>query len=126
MQWLCRLVTPRGGTVLDPFAGTGTTGEAAFREGFDAILIEREENTWPTSAAAWRFAWPGRMSVGGNPPRRRANCHLRRVLYSPISRDPRNGLRTSTMRYVEKSAPPPGGEPEVFVCPMTVLIAWAM
>lgn len=42
MQWLCRLVTPPGGTVLDPFAGTGTTGEAAFREGFNAVLIERE------------------------------------------------------------------------------------
>lgn len=43
MQWLCRLVTPPGGTVLDPFAGTGTTGEAAWREGFSAVLIEREE-----------------------------------------------------------------------------------
>lgn len=43
MQWLCRLVTPPGGTVLDPFAGTGTTGEAAFREGFRAVLVEREE-----------------------------------------------------------------------------------
>jgi DNA modification methylase len=42
MQYFCRLVTPKGGTVLDPFAGTGTTGEAAFREGFNAILIERE------------------------------------------------------------------------------------
>lgn len=42
MQWLCRLVTPKGGTVLDPFAGTGTTGEAAFREGFNSVLIERE------------------------------------------------------------------------------------
>ena len=42
MQWLCRIVTPPGGTVLDPFAGTGTTGEAAFREGFKAVLIERE------------------------------------------------------------------------------------
>jgi DNA modification methylase len=42
MQWLVRLVTPPGGTVLDPFAGTGTTGEAAFREGFKAVLIERE------------------------------------------------------------------------------------
>lgn len=42
MQWLCRMVTPRGGTVLDPFAGTGTTGEAALRDGFKAILIERE------------------------------------------------------------------------------------
>jgi DNA modification methylase len=43
MAWLCRLVTPPGGTVLDPFAGTGSTGLAAAREGFDAILIEREE-----------------------------------------------------------------------------------
>ncbi len=42
MQWLVRLVTPPGGTVLDPFAGTGTTGEAAFREGMCAVLIERE------------------------------------------------------------------------------------
>lgn len=43
MQWLCRLVTPPGGTVLDPFAGSGSTGEAAWREGFSALLIEREE-----------------------------------------------------------------------------------
>ena len=42
MQYLIRLVTPKGGTVLDPFAGTGSTGEAAFREGMKAILIERE------------------------------------------------------------------------------------
>ena len=43
MQYLVRLITPPGGTVLDPFAGTGTTGEAAWREGMRAILIEREE-----------------------------------------------------------------------------------
>lgn len=42
MRYLVRLVTPPGGTVLDAFAGTGTTGEAAWREGFNAILIERE------------------------------------------------------------------------------------
>lgn len=42
MQYLVRLVTRRGGVVLDPFAGTGTTGEAAWREGMRAILIERE------------------------------------------------------------------------------------
>ncbi len=42
MRWLVRLVTPPGGTALDPFAGTGTTGEAAWREGFKAVLIERE------------------------------------------------------------------------------------
>jgi len=42
MQWLCRMITPPGGMVLDPFAGSGTTGEAAWREGFDCTLIERE------------------------------------------------------------------------------------
>ena len=42
MRWLVRLVTPPGGTILDPFAGTGTTGEAALMEGFGAVLIERE------------------------------------------------------------------------------------
>jgi site-specific DNA-methyltransferase (adenine-specific) len=43
MQWLCRLVTPPGGTVLDPFAGSGTTGQAAMNEGFDCILMEAED-----------------------------------------------------------------------------------
>jgi site-specific DNA-methyltransferase (adenine-specific) len=43
MQWLVRLITPPGGTTLDPFAGSGTTGAAAFLEGFNAVLIEREE-----------------------------------------------------------------------------------
>jgi site-specific DNA-methyltransferase (adenine-specific) len=42
MAWMVRLICPRGGTVLDPFAGSGTTGLAAMREGCDAILIERE------------------------------------------------------------------------------------
>ena len=42
MQYLVRLVTPKNGLVLDPFAGTGTTGEAAWREGMRAVLIERE------------------------------------------------------------------------------------
>lgn len=42
MRWLVRLVTPPGGMVLDPFAGSGTTGIAALAEGCHAILIERE------------------------------------------------------------------------------------
>ena len=42
MRWLVRLVTPPGGLVLDPFAGTGPTAEAAVKEGFRATLIERE------------------------------------------------------------------------------------
>lgn len=43
MRYLCRLVTPKGGTVLDPFMGSGSTGKAARLEGFDFIGIEREE-----------------------------------------------------------------------------------
>lgn len=42
MRWLVRLVTPKGGHVLDPFAGSGTTGMACMAEGFDCTLIERE------------------------------------------------------------------------------------
>lgn len=42
MGWLVRLVTPVGGLVLDPFAGTGTTGMAAMQYGRRAVLIERE------------------------------------------------------------------------------------
>lgn len=42
MKWLVALVTPPGGIVLDPFAGSGTTGVAALATGRDCILIERE------------------------------------------------------------------------------------
>lgn len=40
MAYLCRLVTPPGGVVLDPFMGSGSTGKAAIREGFGFIGIE--------------------------------------------------------------------------------------
>lgn len=42
MRYLCRLVTPAGGVVLDPFMGSGSTGKAAALEGFGFIGIERE------------------------------------------------------------------------------------
>ncbi len=42
MRYLCRLATPPGGTVLDPFAGSGTTLLAAVQEGFPCIGIEKE------------------------------------------------------------------------------------
>jgi len=43
MQYLVRLVTPVGGTVLDPFMGSGSTGKACVLEGFDFIGIEKNE-----------------------------------------------------------------------------------
>jgi site-specific DNA-methyltransferase (adenine-specific) len=42
MAYLCRLVTPPGGIILDPFMGSGSTGKAAIREGFRFIGIERD------------------------------------------------------------------------------------
>jgi site-specific DNA-methyltransferase (adenine-specific) len=42
MRYLCRLVTPPGGIVLDPFMGSGSTGKAAMLEGFAFVGIERE------------------------------------------------------------------------------------
>ena len=42
MRYLCRLVTPPGGVVLDPFTGSGSTGKAAVLEGFRFLGIERE------------------------------------------------------------------------------------
>ena len=47
MRWLARLVTPPGGTVLEPFAGSGTTVEACVLEGFHCIGIEREADYLP-------------------------------------------------------------------------------
>jgi site-specific DNA-methyltransferase (adenine-specific) len=40
MRYLCKLVTRPGGTVLDPFMGSGSTGKGAKLEGFDFIGIE--------------------------------------------------------------------------------------
>jgi site-specific DNA-methyltransferase (adenine-specific) len=43
MRYLCRLVTPPEGIVLDPFTGSGSTGKAAILEGFQFIGVERDE-----------------------------------------------------------------------------------
>ena len=51
MRWLIRLVTPPHGLVLDPFAGTGTTAEAAIHEHMSAIVIEQEADYLPVIVA---------------------------------------------------------------------------
>jgi len=47
MRYLCRLVTQHGGLVLDPFAGSGSTLEAAHLEGFESIGVEMTPDYWP-------------------------------------------------------------------------------
>jgi len=42
MQYLCKLVTPKDGIILDPFCGSGSTGKAAILEGFNFVGIEKE------------------------------------------------------------------------------------
>lgn len=51
MLYLIRLVTPKGGVTLDPFMGSGSTGKAAVRGGFDFIGIEREEEYYNIAEA---------------------------------------------------------------------------
>lgn len=47
MRWLVRLVTPPGGVVLEPFAGSGTTVEACLLEGFRCVAIEKTDDYLP-------------------------------------------------------------------------------
>jgi DNA modification methylase len=65
MRWLCRLVTPPGGVVLDPFAGSGSTGKAAILEGFTAALCEQEADAWPIIDARCADALLQRLAGGG-------------------------------------------------------------
>jgi len=65
MRYLCRLVTPPGGTVLDPFLGSGSTGKAALLEGFRFIGIEREPEYFDIACA--RVAGGGAVLDQGVP-----------------------------------------------------------
>ena len=51
MKYLCRLITPKGGTILDPFMGSGSTGMAAKEENFDFVGIEKEEEYFNIASA---------------------------------------------------------------------------
>jgi len=56
MRYLCRLVTPPKGIVLDPFMGSGSTGKAAIYEGFEFIGIELTDEYLPIAKARIEFA----------------------------------------------------------------------
>lgn len=56
MRYLCRLVTPPSGTVLDPFMGSGSTGKAAIYEGFNFVGIEMTDEYIPIAKARIEFA----------------------------------------------------------------------
>ena len=51
MKYLCRLITPKGGTILDPFMGSGSTGMAAKEENFEFVGIEKEEEYFNIASA---------------------------------------------------------------------------
>jgi site-specific DNA-methyltransferase (adenine-specific) len=51
MQYLCRLITPAGGTVLDPYMGSGSTGKAALREGFSFVGCELDKDYYEIAKA---------------------------------------------------------------------------
>ncbi len=51
MRYLCRLVTPQGGVVLDPFMGSGSTGKAAIMSGFKFVGIELNEEYFEIACA---------------------------------------------------------------------------
>ena len=51
MKYLCRLITPKGGTVLDPFMGSGSTGMAAKEENFDFVGVEKQKEYFNIASA---------------------------------------------------------------------------
>lgn len=51
MQYLCRLITPTGGVVLDPYMGSGSTGKAAVKEGFSFVGCEVDEDYYKIATA---------------------------------------------------------------------------
>lgn len=73
MRWLVTLVTPPGGTVLEPFAGSGTTVEACILDGFNVIAVERGDEYLPLIEA--RIA-RGHASVEAEATRKASNLTL--------------------------------------------------
>ena len=67
MRWLCRLITPPGGLIIDPFCGSGTTLIAAHEEGFRCIGIERDPEYHAIATARVNEATRQLGLFGGEP-----------------------------------------------------------
>lgn len=68
MARLCRMVTPPGGVILDPFMGSGTTGVAAYQEGLAFVGMERDQDSYETARARIEYAagvWVEPVAVVG-------------------------------------------------------------
>lgn len=72
MRWLVRLVTPPGGVVLEPFAGSGATVEAALLEGMGVIAVEREAEYLPLIEARVTRFTEGKSPVKKTPKPKRS------------------------------------------------------
>jgi DNA modification methylase len=75
MQYLCRLITPPGGTILDPFMGSGSTGKAAMYEGFNFVGVELMQDHMEIAEARIRFAQKDahEISIGMKKPKSKKN-----------------------------------------------------
>ncbi len=91
MRQMVRLVLPNGGTVLDPFAGSGTTGVAAILEGFDVTLIEKESEYVEVIEARTQHALSHPQDYGT---KRSASRKPRKVAESPDPSDFLHHFRT--------------------------------
>ena len=106
MRWLVRLTCPPGGVVLDPFAGSGSTGAAALIEGRQFFGVERESEYVRVARArlehfaAARAGWP-RGERKGSPPGVRRQCHPTKkevFLYDEGTGDLRQGQPAGRVR----------------------------
>lgn len=86
MKYLCRLITPKGGVVLDPFMGSGSTGKAALQEGFYFIGIDYDEESY-------------------NVAKERLECNIEDEDEDEIDEDNSNEKSNSDNYYNEKENP---------------------
>lgn len=84
MRYLCRLVTPPGGIILDPFCGSGSTLVAAVHEGFSAVGIDMDPHYLEIAAGRIEHAFKERGKI--EPPRKAASRSIEQVTDSEQGR----------------------------------------